>query len=286
MTQNINYMIYKIRNDKQMEKYFLDKKSSDICFTFPLENSYKISAHKIILAMRSEVFHTMFYSDGEFDQEREIKIVDATAADFRAFLRYFYCSSLKISNDNVAVMMYLADKYAVNHLSIVCNAYLVNYSSFDDTLTAYRLAITFRQSGVKQFFEGKIRKQTKEFFASVQLSQCSSDELKTFLQLDRLNCDAKDVFNALMLWSKNVCDQKDLDSSDMKNRRAELGDCFELIPFRSMERKHISEIAKTYCDLFESYELVELIGIMAEEAPVTTSKFKRKLTPFVGRTTR
>lgn len=275
--KNHKKITYKIRRtNPEMEKFFLDSKSGDISFSFPM-NSIKVTAHKITLASHSDVFRRMFFGNGGSEREREIKVVDATAADFKTFLRYFYCSTMEISNDNVAAMMSLADKYAVSNVFVLCDDFLKKTSTFHDILTAHRLANTFRRHDLKQFFEEKIQKQTKGFFASAQFKKCSNDELKTFLQLDHLNCDGKEVFYALMSWSKEICIQKGLFTLNMKHRRAQMGDCFYLIPFRSMDRKQISEIVKVYRGLFESDELIEIIGIMAENELTATDKFKHKL---------
>lgn len=269
-------MIYKIRHDNAMEKYFKDDKTGDMKFSFPLEFK-TISAHKIILASRSGAFHKIFYGDDEFKGKHEIKIVDAMAAEFEAFLRYFYCLNMEISKQNIAKIMYLADKYSIVTLLVLCEDFLKKTSTFENILPAYRLAILFRRNELKQFLEEKIRKQPKEFFTSAQFNESLKYELESFLQLDRLNCDGKDVFDALMLWSENACVQKRKNASNMKIRRAQMGNCLELIPFRSMERKQINEIVKNHSGLFKSNELVELIGIMAEDDLTETSIFKRKL---------
>lgn len=169
-SKNINEIIYKIRYGNTMEKYFKDGKIGDISFLFPSDSFRTVSAHKIILASHSVVFYTMFYGDGEFDQEGEIKIVDATAAEFETFLRYIYCSISTISRDNVTKLMYLAEKYAVDGLLRICDDFLKRTSSFEDFLTAYRLANTFRRHELKQFFEEKFRTQPKEFSRQASLT--------------------------------------------------------------------------------------------------------------------
>lgn len=273
------------RNNKAMEKYFTDsgdnRNSGNISFWFPAEKGERILAHKITLASQSDVFHRMFYGDGEFKRERKIKIFDASVAEFVAFLRYFYCTEMKVTNGNVAAMMYLAEKYDVDDVLRFCEDFLKK-TSFDDTVTAYRLANTFRRYELTKFLEERIRKQANEFFASAQIGECSSDELKAFLQLDGLNCDGKAVFDGLMLWSQTVCVQKGLDASDKKTLRAQLGDCFKFVPFRSMKPKQISKIVQNHYDLFKSNEMIDIVRIMAGEAPVTLTKFIRKTCQLSG----
>lgn len=76
-------------------KLYLESKNADVYFVFESNGTTeRIPAHKILLASGSEVFEAMFF--GSLKEEGEIKIVDASCAAFKQFLRLFYFNHMEL----------------------------------------------------------------------------------------------------------------------------------------------------------------------------------------------
>ncbi|KAH7706279.1 topoisomerase TOP1-interacting protein BTBD1 [Aphelenchoides avenae] len=72
-------------------------------------------AHKLLLALASDVFKTMFF--GSVPQENPVIIKDSNPAAFEAFLRFLYPGATDlITEAEVFPLLYLGKKYTVRSL--------------------------------------------------------------------------------------------------------------------------------------------------------------------------
>lgn len=256
------------------QNFFLKTDLADVYFLFETEQM-RIPAHKTILAMASPTFRSMFY--GPIPEQGDIRIVDSSPEEFKEFLGTLYCADVTISAANVAKVLYLADKYlAIGSLDI-CDQFLQQLQTIDDIVVGYDLAVQFNRIDLEKILEIKIKDQPKAVIESDLLLQCSSIGLKRILQIDHLTCYAKQLFDVCMRWAENACNNKKIDSSDVTNRKNELGECFSWIPFYMMKPTEIAQIAAAYKDLFDQDEFVDLLNIAASVGPVTSNKFRNKV---------
>lgn len=83
--------------------------TADAYFVFEETGQLKrISVHKIVLAAAGLVFKTMLY--GDLKEEGDVKIVDASSAEFDVFIHAIYDNNEHITPENVANVLRLADK--------------------------------------------------------------------------------------------------------------------------------------------------------------------------------
>jgi len=95
---------------------------TDIKFIFKGEEDgfpivKEIKAHKLILALASDVFKNGFY--GGFADDSTIEIEDATKESFRAMIDFIYNRETDVTIydfENLCTLYYLADKYNINVL--------------------------------------------------------------------------------------------------------------------------------------------------------------------------
>lgn len=263
---------------RSMQNFFLSTELADVFFLFEIEE-VRIAAHKTILAMASPTFKTMFY--GSIPEDGDIKIVDSPSEAFKEFLSTLYCANVTITTKHVANVMYLAEKYLVANSSDVCDQFLKKMVSIDDVIVGYNLAVQYNRIELKkkmeEKLEAKISDQPKAVVGSESLLKCLPETLKHFLQNDGLMYCAKQLFDLCMKWAENACKKSELDPSDMKNRKKELGECFYCIPFYFMDPKKIAQIAVEYKDLFDQDDLIELMAIMSSDVPISLNKFKLKI---------
>ncbi|XP_033725451.1 BTB/POZ domain-containing protein 6-like [Pecten maximus] len=72
------------------------------------DDKIKISAHKMILAIRSPVFFAML--EGHLPEKGEITIPDIRGDIFKSFLRYLYTDTIDLTIENVVPVFSAARK--------------------------------------------------------------------------------------------------------------------------------------------------------------------------------
>uniref|UniRef100_A0A915DHF4 BTB domain-containing protein n=1 Tax=Ditylenchus dipsaci TaxID=166011 RepID=A0A915DHF4_9BILA len=88
---------------------------------FILDGGIKIFFSKVVLALRSPVFQTMFYS-GSFKEKEalEIPLPDVNMDEFQEMLRFLYPCNRKVTNDSWPYLLKLADRFQIDFISKKC----------------------------------------------------------------------------------------------------------------------------------------------------------------------
>lgn len=257
--------------NKSLKKLFMDGKTADVEFVIHIGNIRKrVSAHKCVLAAASKTFDEIFFGESKIDGDVDIFNVSYQA--FLAFLQFFYAADVFISMKYVEQIMYLAFKFAVNEILVVCDTFLSQYLNNNNILFGYDLAIKYKRCDLEEELMMKISQQ--EEFNMEEFSKCSREVLISFLNIGHMVCGPMNIFKGCVLWAANECLKKKLDPLEVVNVKNELGACFNKIPFNKMSGKEISEIAVQYKGLFDQDELVDLILIAASSNPTGLKKFK------------
>ncbi|XP_035711352.1 RCC1 and BTB domain-containing protein 1 [Folsomia candida] len=102
------------------------RKHADVTFSV---DEKVITAHKCILAERSEYFETMFSHEWKEAKEGStIEVEDVKHEIFEAFLFYIYSEKIKFEEDeykNICDLMKLADSHCDNHVREECEQILI-----------------------------------------------------------------------------------------------------------------------------------------------------------------
>lgn len=122
------------------------------------------------------------------------------------------------------------------------------------------MAISMNNQNLKSFCERNIRSLTNKQFNIDIFLHCDPKVVKHVLQLETLSCGGAHSFMACIAWAKQSCEAKGLDKNVPENLKNQLGDCFYLIQFASMEDEEIGVILsnKLYGDLFTKEELADI----------------------------
>lgn len=263
-------------------KLFMDEKTADVYFVFNSDRDKRIrvAAHKNILAKGSSVFESMFF--GGIKEDGDIEIVDASVDGFKEFLQFFYIDKVELTMENVNEVLNLANKYNVNECLNVCDKMLEENATLQNLCNGLQLAITFERNELKNSLLQKVSQQPKEVLASMGFYNCSHDVLKLLLTSVDWKCDAKEVFDACMVWAKQACEKNKIDASVMENRRRELGECLYFIQFDLMSQQQIAQCILNYRGLFDKNELEDIIALTMSDTAVEIKTFKG-LTQVTGK---
>ncbi|CAL1289177.1 unnamed protein product [Larinioides sclopetarius] len=110
-----------------------------------------IPAHKNILSARSPVFAAMFSNPMKESITNEVDIVDITSSVLRDMLTFIYTG--KINNLTVTSagdLLFVADKYQVQHLRTVCCDYMKSHISVENAIQIFMLGDIYDQD-IKAF---------------------------------------------------------------------------------------------------------------------------------------
>lgn len=249
------------------QKYFLDESSADVKFLFVLEDGTerRIAAHKIILAAKSPVFHSMFF--GEMKEIGDITIVGASCDAFVEFLQFFYLDNLTLTLANIAEVMALADRYLVPMCLDICETFFTDNLELNNIWLGIELADMYSRTEMKGLLLSKICINLRDAFASASSSQCSHGLLKEILQSD-LKCPPMQIFAACLKWAEHKCAENGL-AATMENRKEQLGDFIQLIPFKLMSPGEINDCVTKYNPLFDTVVLTDIVKVLTTQQPKT-----------------
>ncbi|GAB0088908.1 hypothetical protein DMENIID0001_033720 [Sergentomyia squamirostris] len=98
----------------------------DITFIFPANGGATISAEKIALSSKSDVFQKQFIAWKDSPEER-IQITDISFDIFNKFIKYIYGHEIDIYEENYLEILYAAQKYFVNQLTFLAIEFLKKF---------------------------------------------------------------------------------------------------------------------------------------------------------------
>ncbi|XP_031639884.1 uncharacterized protein LOC116351878 [Contarinia nasturtii] len=254
------------------EELYLSEKWADFHFEFESADGPcdRIPTHKSFLGTISDVFLSMFKDSWKVQDS--VKIVDASMDEFKEFLQFFYLSRAKLTKENVAKVMYLADKYNVQECLRICEEFMTLLLSIDNVCWGYDLAILYNQEFLKKYCETMIAIDTKAVFSSDSFLKCSQVTMTNILQLDSLSCPELVVFEACMAWLKSVSHQDELTKEIVQQY---LGDSFYKIRFATMTLQEFTSFDPSYEELFSFGEYRKIIKKLVSKS--TTSKSEMEI---------
>ncbi|CAC5374319.1 BTBD1_2 [Mytilus coruscus] len=177
----------------------LTESLSDVHFIFPGEFSIRIPAHKMILAIRSPVFKTMFY-ETPLQSDENVEIPDIYPAVFQNMLRYIYTDQLNLNDKTVIRMLYAAEKYQIMSLIFQCEDFLQRNLGINNACTIYNQAKVFSLNKLKDKALHFISKNAGDVFKSDDYLTISSEDMLDFLKLDSLCISEVTLFQSMLKW--------------------------------------------------------------------------------------
>lgn len=240
---------------------FLNDEHADIYFKFKSGNEIvRVPAHKTFLISGSAVFKTMF--TGTLKETGDVEIADVNVNAFKEFLQFFYLGTVEATMENIDWVMYLAEKYDVPDCMNFCERFMINQPMNDsDILSYYELAIKFQRCLLKEHLEKRISEEPLSVLSSDNFETLSKEILESVLKIKNLNWEPFAIFDACVQWSESACLRNNKEVSQ-ENKRNELGNCFDLIPFALMDPVELAECATSHRGFFNSAELEDIIDMM------------------------
>ncbi|XP_042142089.1 BTB/POZ domain-containing protein 6 isoform X2 [Ixodes scapularis] len=162
-------------------------------------------AHKMVLAMRNEVFETMFY--GSLPEKNQVRVTDLHPDGFSAFLKYLYSQKATFVDVKQALhTRTAAEKYMESELVEACHRFIKNSMQSTDVCDVLEYAA---KNGNLANFNDLINKflnmsgvqvlESKAFIAA------SKETVLTILKNPQLCVKEYDVIKSVYAWAIACC---------------------------------------------------------------------------------
>ncbi|XP_065311198.1 BTB/POZ domain-containing protein 6-B-like [Dermacentor albipictus] len=175
------------------------------CGHFP-DQRETFKAHKMILALRSDVFKAMFY--GDFAKEDRIVITDLHPEGVRGLLRYFYSGRLDVANvHQAACTRTAASKYLLPELEQKCTEFMRRCMRLDDVCPLLDYLLTMGEKDLHAPAGDLIRKQSADVLSSSKFKSSTEATVKYVLE-HVTNVSEASVLNAVYAWTREQCSKR------------------------------------------------------------------------------
>lgn len=185
---------------------------SDISFVVPVqldENENKkckkaIPAHKFVLAISSPVFFAMFFGDLA-EKSNSITLPDCEYESLLELFRFMYCDEVKLNEDNVMQVLYLAKKYILPSLVDRCSEYLEEILNTSNVFCVMTHAQGYGEKSLVKKCWKVIDKHAEEAVKMEGFFTIKRPLLEELVKRDSLNIKEVDLFKAVDGWATKEC---------------------------------------------------------------------------------
>ncbi|XP_058840244.1 BTB/POZ domain-containing protein 2-like [Topomyia yanbarensis] len=157
-----------------------------------------VAAHKLILAMASPVFYTMFY--GSLPETKMIiPVTDLDHSAFSALLEYIYTDAVVMESvDEVFELYRAAKKYMLQYVVDKCLHFLMGNANPTNVFRVYEFATFFDELQLKERCLRIIRSQTMEVIKDDGLENVELETLMMLMEQDELTISSEtELFTAI-----------------------------------------------------------------------------------------
>lgn len=258
-----------------LENGFSDEAAGEVQFVFTTEEGIeRIPEDKSTLINLSPVFDEIFNEECD-----EIAVEDVPIESFKVFLHFFHFSQANITNENIADIMYLANKYDVLPCMWLCDLFITKNARSPAFFAFFELVVKYNRVHLKSTLNRMFCLQAESLLVAPMFKQCAQIVLKEVLQNDSLVCAPMQIFFGCMDWAMESCKANNLNPWAMENLRQQLAECLYLIPFQHMNQHDIVFCVKHHKNLFNADEVMDLLEIATSSEPIQSERFPyRKLT--------
>ncbi|XP_020909606.1 BTB/POZ domain-containing protein 6-B-like [Exaiptasia diaphana] len=265
---------------ERFEYVFKNSLFCDVEFSVVDESGIKVTipANKFMLATASPVFAAMFYGHLA-EKTSTIDLPDCSKQSIYEMLRYVHCEEVRLTENNIIEVLYVAEKYMMPYLVEKCKEYIDKYLKPEHVFTVLPLIKEMRDDETEKRCWEIIDCETLAAVNSKSFLQLSSDTLCEILSRDQLTIKEVDLFLAVDRWVSRRIAEKELEGCG-KTKRDVLGeDAIRLIRFPLMSHKEFAQFVLP-TEVLTMKEVIEIAQVMSS-VETATCMFSSK-----GRATR
>ena len=216
-----------------------------------------IPAHKFVLSICSPVFFAMFC--GEMAEKSDsIDLPDCNYEGVLEMLRYLYREEVKLNENNVMQVLYVAKKYILPSLADECITFLLRNVDPSNVFCVLSHAQQYDEKLLVNRCWEVIDMKTEEVVKSEEFATVERSQLEAIVKRDSLTISEVELFKAVDLWATKECERQGL-ATDGKVKRRILGEqIVKGIRFPAMEQKEFASFVLD-CNILTKKELRDLM---------------------------
>lgn len=245
---------------------------SDVTFIVNDSNGGKeitVYAHKYVLSVGSPVFFTMFYGALATEGAQEIHLPDCDADSLKEFLSFLYCDEVRICEDTVIQLLYLAKKYMVPLLHEMAKKRLHSMINATSVFEILPSVIHLDEGDLVEQCWKVIDIDTEQAINQDSFYEIERDLLEKVLERDELTIREVNLFVRVLDWAKV---RQNLPESDGKesNIRDILGEkMIRLLRFSTMSFTEFTSLVSNSGVLKEKElnAITQFYGGFCQETP-------------------
>lgn len=241
----------------RLSRFLNESRWTDVEFYFDGNKENKICAHKLIIASVSPVFEAMCF--GLLKEMSPIEIQDIQKDCFQKMICFIYTNKIQLEEKDVCQIFYAAEKYMIFPLKIKCNTFIINHLSSQTVLFYLDNVRHLLSKDCIQRATGIIQQNTFEVLNLDYFRTVSLNTLKIILQLKTINVSEKELFNFVMQWAKQQCNEHEMIPSPNNLRRILDDELMKLINFPAMSLDELVTCIEDYPEILSDMEFRQII---------------------------
>lgn len=120
-----------------LQTLFELQKTDSLCDVTVVVNEDEIRAHKLVLASSSPYFRAMFTSGLNEAMQDRIVMREIEFSALRDIIHFFYTGEIEVTEENVYLVMEIADMLQVSAIQAACSHYLLSALNTSNCLSVY-----------------------------------------------------------------------------------------------------------------------------------------------------
>ena len=158
-------------------------------------------AHRVVLVSGSEYFKKMFCTDHRASKQMMIQITGLSADVMEMLLTYLYTSKIKITKENVKLLLQATDLFKVNTLKSACISFMLQNLTLANALSTLSHAENHNYTELADKARDLLEKNFENFVKSDDFLKSSKNQLiKLFKNNNILAANEEMVFEAAVTW--------------------------------------------------------------------------------------
>ncbi|KAJ8912844.1 hypothetical protein NQ315_007976 [Exocentrus adspersus] len=173
----------------------------------------RLSAHKVILAARSDYFRAMLYGGLKESSQAEITLPDAPLKAFKVLLKYIYTGHMFLSTlkeDVILDTLGLAHQYGFQDLETAISDILKQLLALRNICAVIDTARLYGLEKLVKFCHNFLDRHASKILTHETFLQLSQESLVELLQRDSFFAPEVEIFQGVCNWCKVNEDKDDL----------------------------------------------------------------------------
>ncbi|CAN8030138.1 unnamed protein product, partial [Ixodes persulcatus] len=165
-------------------------------------------AHKMMLALRNEIFEAMFY--GKLLEKDQVRITDLHPDGFFTFLKYIYSRKAPFVNIQHALRTRTAaQKYMESKLVEDCDAFIRRETKGTDVCIVLDYLLKYDNTvNFDDIINWHLKENTREVLTSQAFIAASRESVLRILKVPGLNMREYDIIKCVYEWAVAHCSQE------------------------------------------------------------------------------